>query len=138
MSRSISNPNTMRIAMASGTEIYTLVGHPALTKIFMALQHELGPPALITCGRSKAATPADLVAADALDTLVIEGMRAEMLGWFPQGEISGVRRRQGIHVSAPHCPYLFHHANMITGRQVGLDAHLPFEEIIGRELGNEA
>ena len=67
--------------MASGTEIYTLVGHPALTRIFMALQHELGAPALITCERSKeAATPADLVATDALDTLAIEGTRAEMLG----------------------------------------------------------
>jgi len=85
---------------------------------------------LITCGRSKeAATPADLVVADTLDTLVLEGTRAEMLCWFPQHEISGVRRRQGIHVSAPNCPYLFHHANMITGRQVGL------EKIIGCELG---
>jgi len=69
---------TVHIAMASGTEIYTLVGHPALTRIFMALQHELGPPALITCGRRKeAATPADSVAADALDTLAIEGTRAQ-------------------------------------------------------------
>ena len=32
---------TMHIAMASGTEIYTLVGHPALTRMFMTLQHEL-------------------------------------------------------------------------------------------------
>jgi len=38
----------------------------------------------------------------------------------------------------PHCPYLFHHANMITGCQVGLDTHLPFEESIRHELGNEA
>jgi len=91
MSCSISNLNTVRIAIASGTEIYTLVGHPVLTRIFMALQHELGPPVLITRGRSKeAATPADLVVADALDTLVLEGTRAEMLCWFPQREISGV------------------------------------------------
>jgi len=67
--------------MASGTEIYTLVGHPALTRIFMALQHELDAPVLITCGRGKeAATLADLVATDALDTLAIKGTRAEMLG----------------------------------------------------------
>jgi len=37
MSRSISNLNTVRIAIASGTEIYTLVGHPALTGIFYGL-----------------------------------------------------------------------------------------------------
>ena len=77
---------TVCIAMASGTEIYTLVGHPALTRIFMALQHELGPPALITCGRRKeAATPVDSVAADTLDTLAIKGTRAQKAlhsSWF--------------------------------------------------------
>ena len=64
---------------------------PALSRIFMALQHELGPPVLITCGRSKeAATPADLVVVDTLDTMVLKGTRAEMLCWFPQCEISRV------------------------------------------------
>jgi len=70
---------TVRIAIASGTEIYTLVGHPALTRIFMALQHELGPPGLITCGRKEAATTADSVAADALYLLTIEGTRAALV-----------------------------------------------------------
>jgi len=70
---------TVRIAIASGTEIYTLVGHPALTRIFMASQHEMGLPGLITCGRKEAATTADLVAADVLDSLAIEGMRAALV-----------------------------------------------------------
>jgi len=45
----------------------------------MALQHELGPLGLITCGRKEAATMADLVAADVLDSLVIEGTRAALV-----------------------------------------------------------
>ena len=70
---------TVCFTIASGTEIYTLVRHPALTIIFMALRHELGPLRLITCGRKEAATMADSVAADVLDSLAIKGTRVVLV-----------------------------------------------------------
>jgi len=93
---------TVHFAIASGTEIYTLVGHPALTRIFMALQHELGPLGLITCGRKEAATTVDSVAVDVLDSLAIKGTRVALVLLAPVPDTGILVHEASGSITGPH------------------------------------